>query len=161
MDIICIWCDLTANDITAFSTFLVAIATLAVGIPAYLQYKKNTEIRSTELLISLYQKFYENKGDLKVIREWIDSTPIKSKEDFDKKAEVDKNFEEKFTDYLNFFQLIIVLKNSGQMKEIEIRQMFNYYLKLLKETEFIANGYLSANGYKELSVFLKGYKDDK
>lgn len=160
MSVVCMLCDLTPNDITAISTAILAIATCIIGNAAYLQYTKNTQIRSTELLISLYQKFYENK-DLKGIRDWIDSSPIKNLEDFEKEREINKAFEEKLTDYLNFFQLMVVLKNSGQIKEIEIRQMFNYYLKLLKSTEFIINDYLPKNGYTILGEFLKAYNDAK
>ncbi len=154
---VCVFFDLSAEKVTAFSTLLIAIATFVVGIPAYWQYKKNTEIRNTELLISLYHKFFENKGDLKVVRKWIDSVPVKNKENFEKVKRDDETFEEKFTDYLNFFQLMVVLKNSGQIQENEIRQMFHYYLKLIKQSDFIM-AYLKTYDYKVLEEFLKKYQ---
>jgi hypothetical protein len=135
---------------------LLLFFTALVGIAAYLQFKKNTEIKRAEFLMKLYKNFYESKH-LEKISEWVDSEENKTQENFDKML---KDRETEFTDFLNFFQLIVILKNMGQLEEKEIKQMFHYYLKLIKNNEFIMI-YLSKYYYNELSDYLKQYPDDK
>lgn len=43
---------------------------------------------------------------------------------------IDQNSE--FTDYLNFFEYIVFLKNSRQLQDAEVEHLFGYYLSLFK-----------------------------
>jgi Mlc titration factor MtfA (ptsG expression regulator) len=87
------------------------IATLVGAALALYVYYQNSRLRRAEWLASLYEKFFE-RSDLKTVREILDCTPGQS-------AAIDQLAAEEpaeFTDYLNFFEFVAVLRKTRQLK---------------------------------------------
>lgn len=106
------------------------VAALGVGFAA-LNYWSQTKTKRAEWLKSLFEKFYE-KNEFKEVRKWIESKEIEIK--IDSKKEVLTEEDEKFADYLNFFEFIATLKDDWRLKKKDVLNMFDYYLKKLKES---------------------------
>lgn len=106
----------------------------AVGIiVAVLNYRNQVRIKRAELLKSLYEKFFENSM-YKEVRIWLDYGHLHEKLSAADSAEREKN-EEKFTDFLNFFEFIGVLYTSNQLTFRLVSEVFDYYLKKIKTDE--------------------------
>ena len=103
----------------------------AVGIVvAVLNYRNQVRIKRAELLKSLFEKFYENTI-YKEVRVWLDYGHLHAKlteEDMERR-EIN---EEKFTDFLNFFEFIGVLYTSNQLTFRLVSEVFDYYLMKIK-----------------------------
>ena len=61
----------------------------------------------------------------------------------------------KFTDYLNFFEFIVFLKTSKQLKNSEIEVLFGYYFDCLNRHQRVKQ-YIAdpENGYEGLAEML-------
>jgi hypothetical protein len=119
------------------------------AIPALWVYYKNSRLRRAEWLASLYEKFYE-RPNLKDVREILDCEGGKS-------AAVDKLVNEEaqsFTDYLNFFEFVAVLRKSHQLTDEQIEDLFGYYLDCL-ESCTAARTYIAKKGYEQLDQLLR------
>jgi hypothetical protein len=110
-----------------FGTGLVALGFLL----AAWTFIQNTKVRRAEWLMKLYEKFYEN-DDLKVVRRRLDYDKDGLLGDL---ATGNKDTVEKLSDYLNFFEFVQALRNIGQIEEREVREMFDYYIQLLRDPE--------------------------
>jgi hypothetical protein len=113
--------------------WLDAIAKLLGGlgfIVAAISYWSQQRIRRAEWHKSLYEKFFENLT-YKEVRVWLDYGYL-----HDRLAETDKQLreanEEKFTDFLNFFEFIGVLYSRKQLSFEQIYDLFDYYLAKIK-----------------------------
>lgn len=140
--------------------WITAIATITIAIVAWIELSKNRKTKHAEFLTDLYERFYLN-DNFKSVREKTDKpkdNPF-TKEDFDSDMRADKDFEQKFSDYLNFFQFIISLKKLSQLDDGEINMMFRYYLYKLKESEFIMD-YLKEYKYSLLLEHLRCLKEN-
>lgn len=117
------------------------------------------KLNGRKLLTNLFDRFYLNDS-FKKVREWLDVRDLNTitPESFHETEKKIPNFEQKFSDYMNYFQFIISLKNMGQLKENEISSMFNYYLIKLRDTKFVMN-YLKGFGYHALHSYLSQYKN--
>lgn len=140
--------------------WITAIATIIIAIVAWIELSKNRKTKHAEFLTDLYERFYLN-DTFKLVREKIDlekgNPYTKAKFVSDKRK--NKDFEQKFSDYLNFFQFIISLKKLSQLDDDEINMMFRYYLLKLKESEFILN-YLIEYKYHLLLEHLRCLKEN-
>lgn len=125
---------------------------VVVGIyVAILNYRTQTRTKRGEWLRSLFEKFYENR-EFKDVRKWIESGEINKKINLDATVSDD---EEKFTDYLNFFEFIAVITEQKQLRERDMLNLFDYYLQKLKLSpacmSWIEN---EAYGFENLKLLL-------
>lgn len=118
---------------------------------AVFTFYKNNQLKKAEWLKSLFEKFYES-NNYKEVRRWIDFNAIEEELGND----IDGQKEEKFADFLNFFEFIAVLEKINQLDVKKIRYLFAYYLKLIDENNFCRK-YIKENGYKNLNKFLEKY----
>jgi len=120
-------------------------------------YWKNALRSRAEWLHKLYETFYS--GDrYKEIRKRIEYndrelwTILKGNHrENDSKLQI---IEEKFTDYLNYFEFLCYLREIKQLNEKDIKAMYDYYLRKLKEKNLVFN-YIRKYGYEKLEKFLK------
>jgi hypothetical protein len=102
-----------------------------VGIVvAVLNYRNQVRIKRAELLKSLFEKFYENTI-YKEVRVWLDYGHLHAKLTAEDIGVREIN-EEKFTDFLNFFEFIGVLYTSNQLTFRLVSEVFDYYLEKIK-----------------------------
>jgi hypothetical protein len=137
---------MTLTDISAIAGAVAALFAIYWGL---YQYSRNSRLERARWLASLYEKFYE-KENLKKVRQILDSETENS-------SEADRLISEEapeFTDYLNFFEFVAVLKKSRQLKSNEIEDLFHYYLDCLETSPKIRE-YLAAKGYEHLDQFLR------
>jgi hypothetical protein len=124
----------------------------SVGITvAALTYFFNLRLKQAEWLKSLFEKFYESVN-YKEVRRWIDFNRIEEELNDDE----DGTKEEKFADFLNFFEFIAILEKLKQLNISKIRDLFSYYLKLIDNNSYCRN-YIKEHGYKNLAKFLEKY----
>jgi hypothetical protein len=97
----------------------------------------------------LCEKFYEF-DELKETRDSLDGG------DSDQISRFVRDEPASFTDYLNFFEFLGYLHESGQIELEEIRGMFDYYLRNLREHPAVLS-YIndSAKGFEKLRALLK------
>jgi len=138
------WSD--AIKSVAESVSFVAAALAAVF--AAVDFRKKVRLERARWMRDLYEKFYE-RVDLKAIRDKLDDGDAAEIE------ELVKHEDSGFTDYLNFFEFLAFLWKSGQIKEQEVLDLFDYYLKNLRYQrtvwEYIEN---PARGFERLHVLL-------
>ncbi len=135
----------TVNDWLQAIFYVVAIAGV---IASACQYRRNSMRARTHWLFELYQRFYQHQ-ELKQMRvriDWGDTGFAKEEKDRDLLRELD--------DFLNFFEFIAYLQKRGELKEKEVRAMFDYPLRRIAEEQPILE-YVRRYGYEELDALLK------
>lgn len=127
-----------------------AIATTIVAISALFVYRRNSRLERARWASELYRDFYA-QDKLKTIRDKLDCAADSVEVN---QLVIGENSE--FTDYLNFFEYIVFLKNSGQLQESEVEVMFGYYLDCLKRHETVRT-YIRdpKNGYEGLAQLIE------
>jgi hypothetical protein len=105
------------------------IAALVYRIQAR-SYRDQVRIKQAEWLKSLYEKFFENPT-YKEARVWLDYGYLHDRLTENDKQKREEN-EEKFTDFLNFFEFIGVLYSRNHLTIEQINEVFDYYLKKIK-----------------------------
>jgi hypothetical protein len=126
----------------------IVIAVLG-AIPALWVYYTNSRLRRAEWLASLYEKFYE-RPNLKDIREILDCEDGQS-------TGADNLVNEEpagFTDYLNFFEFVAVLRKSHQLTDEQIEDLFGYYLDCLESCNVVRT-YIAKKGFEQLDKLLR------
>src|ERR1700754_1610973 len=93
---------------------------------AAFSYKSQIRIKQAEWLKSLYEKFFEN-STYKEVRAWLDYGVLHERLNAADAAMRQQN-EEKFTDFLNFFEFIGVLHSRGHLPLEQVWDVFDYYL---------------------------------
>jgi hypothetical protein len=125
----------------------------AVGIIiAVLNYRNQVRIKRAELLKSLYEKFYENHI-YKEVRVWLDYGHLHARLTVEDVATREIN-EEKFTDFLNFFEFIGVLYTSNQLTFRLVSDVFDYYLQKIK-TDADCQGWIEEYSFEKLKALLR------
>ena len=98
----------------------------------------------------MYEKFYENTT-YKEVRRWLDNKEI------EKKINSDDNFvtddDEKFTDFLNFFEFIANLENEHQITTTDVLNLFDYYLRQIKQSA-VCMQWIKKYGFEKLDSLL-------
>ena len=89
------------------------------------------------------------EGSSKKVREVLDSKAITLPEIKQKVSDAE------LSDYLNFFEFVAVLEESGQLKQEEIEDLLGYYLGRLSDKPEMRD-YIVRNGYELLDVLLRG-----
>jgi hypothetical protein len=115
------WIDLGAK-------VLAGLGGLGFFIAAF-SYRQQVRIRQAEWLKSLFEKFFES-STYKEVRSWLDYDVLHEKLNVADAAGRQQN-EEKFTDFLNFFEFIGVLHTRGHLPLDQVWDVFDYYLHKL------------------------------
>jgi hypothetical protein len=138
-----------AVDVRLIGEVVLWVATLGGGFWALWNYHKSAKLERAKWMKELYEKFYEgielkkirdllDEGNPAVISNWVREEPGS------------------FTDYLNFFEFIGYLHESGQISLEEVRGMFDYYLRSLKENKLVADYIADPNkGFEKLQKLLE------
>lgn len=133
------------------------IEMLVVGIGvvvALLTYRRDAKLRRSEWLYRLYQQFYENDR-FNPIRALVDYEPEQEIKQLT--ADISNNegtdLHEAFVDYLNFFEFIAIQLKNRNLRQDEVLDMFDYYIRRLGDHDFIL-AYIKKFGYENLDALL-------
>jgi len=154
--------------LTGIGSVLFALTALITGLLAVKEYGNRVSTAKARWLFELFEKFYE-KPSYKEIRGMIDYDNMEAIVGAIRKDEAkdgvfsaeQKNLFDKFTDYLNFFEMVAYWKSRRQLDQGDIDAMFEYYLKRLIEVDKgkeIRN-YLEKEGFENLSRLLLEYEE--
>jgi len=132
-------------------SILAGIVTGAAALGAWVQYQGNSKREQVKWAVSLFEKFYES-NNYKEFRELLDDRDAK------KSAKVEAivhDKDAKFTDYLNFFELIAFLVEKKQLTDEIALNLFRYYLRLIVDRpsvmEYIRE---TSQDFEKLRAFL-------
>lgn len=103
---------------------------LIAVLVAVFNYRAQTRLKQAEWLKSLFEKFFEN-STYKEVRVWLDYGHLHSRLTVADSGQREIN-EEKFTDFLNFFEFIGVLHARGHLTLDQVYDVFDYYLLRIK-----------------------------
>ena len=109
------------------------VAGLGAGLGitiAAINYRQQTRIKQAEWMKSLFEKFFEGSM-YKEVRVWLDYGVLHERLAVTDAAQRQQN-EERFTDFLNFFEFIGVLHSRGHLPLEEVCDMFDYYLEKIR-----------------------------
>ncbi len=136
-------------------TYVQPIAITVGGLYAVFTYRGEAKRRRSEWIYRLYTQFYETDR-FKRMRRLVDYAPEEEIKRLTRHIEVnaDSDLHEDFADYLNFFEFLAIQHSYGNVKRQEIMDMFEYYLRRLKEQDYIV-AYLDTYGFEHLSAFLR------
>jgi len=134
---------------TQIAEVIVGFAALGGLFWAVWTYHRSAKLERSKWMKELYEKFYE-RDELKKTRDLLDGG------DSDEISRFVRDEPPAFTDYLNFFEFLGYLHESGQIELEEIRGMFDYYLKNLREHPAVLS-YINnpAKGFEKLRALLK------
>ena len=139
------------KSVLEFATLPVAFAGAIIAIRTYWS---NAQRERAKWTVQLWEKFYE--GDrYKEMRDSLDSPAFS--------PELQELIEEKpseFSDYLNFFELVLFLANSKQLSKSDVLGVFQYYLGCMKRSPPVMQ-FLNDrnNGFEHLRDFFKKNED--
>ena len=102
-------------------------AALIAVLVAVVNYRHQTKLKQAEWLKSLFEKFFED-STYKEVRVWLDYGTLHERLTVTDAAARQVN-EEKFTDFLNFFEFIGVLYSHKHLTFAQVYDVFDYYLK--------------------------------
>lgn len=133
------------------ATIIGVSLTFGVAVWGVWVYWRNAGLERAKWLERLYDRFYCDEG-LKKVRDLIDDDDKASRAMVSKMV-TDQPSE--FTDYLNFFEFVAILAARDQLHEDEVRDLFCYYLKSLRENPEI-DAYINdeTNGFEKLKSLI-------
>ncbi len=139
-------CEYSSGGLLDLLAKFAPIGTAFGVVVAGLTYWWNVRQKRSELMLKLYEKFYE--GTLhKDMRRRIDYRTLEND------LAADPLLEEKLVDYLNFFEFMASMWSLGQLKAVEIEKLFAYYLDLIASSEYLS-GYLRKNGFEDMERYM-------
>jgi hypothetical protein len=100
---------------------------MVAAIAALLTYRRNSRTERAKWAIQLHHSFYESE-DYKKIRDKLDTTA-----DAPGVLKLVKDESGAFTDYLNFFEMVMLLTDTKQLPKADVLRLFRYYLRRLKQ----------------------------
>ena len=106
---------------------------LVAVIVAVVNYRAQTRLKQAEWLKSLFEKFFENTN-YKEVRMRLEYGQLHGRLAVEDQQLREIN-EEKFTDFLNFFEFIAVLHARKHLTAEQVYDVFDYYLKKIKSDE--------------------------
>jgi hypothetical protein len=144
-------------DIVPYAQVFAYLAAGGSLIFSAFTYYKNNKVKRGEWLKALFEKFFE--GDkFSEVRKQIEYESLNTFLAVDSKGMcTDKDNEEKLVNYLNFFELIAILRNSGHIEKEEVKNMFGYFIKAIKKDKFILS-YIGQFDFENLEKLLKEYE---
>lgn len=133
------------GGIVAVLGFLVAVFT----------YYRTGRTKRAEWLSSLHERFFETERYSRV-RRVLDYLPEPEYSELSAAVTAEKHhpIADELYRYLNFFELLAGLRELKQISDAEIKGLFDYDLKLIREHEFIIN-ILKPQGFERLDALLK------
>ncbi|MCL4427797.1 MAG: hypothetical protein M1276_02210 [Deltaproteobacteria bacterium] len=150
---------ITWKEIGVIASVVTALSFIVASVIALKSLYINNKMRRTDLLNNLFKKFFYDSKYAE-IRKKIDYS---SKHEYlmkqlEEALTTRKNeaLEEKCVDFFNFFEFIAVLWKLKQLKIIEIKYMFEYYVKMMDNNKHTKN-YISLkeNGFENLLELIK------
>jgi hypothetical protein len=135
---------------TEIAAVIGAVAGLILALsalPALYQYRINYRAQRARWISDLSRRFYEGDG-FKEIRRLVEPS---EKSEFLAAIDEDPDLEQKWTDYLNFFELIAYLEDIGELNDRDVDAMFRYWLDALSKY----HDYLQLYHYGNLVELLK------
>jgi hypothetical protein len=170
----CIHLQLGSEALNAWGAYLTGGATIVLssvaivaGFQGLREYRSRMIAEKSKWFLQLYEKLFENPQykDVRRRLDYDDADEIKAllkadlgnqKFTFDQQVKFDE-----FTDYLNFFELIALLKAIGQLTSEDIRATFDYYLRLLThQRNPEIRQYLKKEGFENLDKLLNEYETE-
>lgn len=132
--------------------------TAAGGFATIFVFFRNSQLKRSEWLFSLFEKFfYESKyAEIRRIIDYSNPDELKKLLD-DISSSENHDLEEKLVDYLNFFEFIANLWLLKQVPIIEISMMFDYYIRRLDDHDFIKK-YIDKNGFEGVAKLVQKVK---
>lgn len=121
---------------------------VVVAVFAVWNYYENSQRERAKWAVQLYEKFFEADRYTKM-REAFDCDA--------NSGEVQSIVQEestKFTDYLNFFELVCFLFRTKQLRRTDVLTLFHYYLGCLSRHERVRT-YIGTHDFEQLDRFLK------
>ena len=106
------------------------LGAMVAVLVAVINYRAQTRLKQAEWLKSLFEKFFEG-STYKEVRVWLDYGTLHDRLTTGDPTLRQQN-EEKFTDFLNFFEFIGVLYARNHLTFGQIYDVFDYYLKKLR-----------------------------
>lgn len=151
--------------LTGCASLILSCAAMVAGFQALRDYRSKTTGEKAKWLLQLYEKLFENPH-LKEVRrklDYDDTEELKALIHADSEGREftsDQRVKfDAFTDYLNFFELIALLKKIGQLTSDDIKATFDYYLNLLtKARNPEIRQYLNKEGFENLDKLLLEYE---
>lgn len=137
------WIDITIKALALIGVYIAAI-----------NYRSQRIIKKGEWLKSLFEKFYEN-ATYKEVRRWLDNKELESKINSDDNVVSDED--EKFTDFLNFFEFIANLEQEKQITKTDAINLFDYYLQQIKRSP-VCMEWIKKYGFEKLDGLLNKIK---
>ncbi len=113
-------------------------------------YRRNSSLRRSEWLYSLFKHFFCESSYAQV-RQMLDYEKPEEISSLRKALELhsDQGLEEAMVNYLNFFEFIASLYRLRQLTMQELCMVFDYYIRRLGDYPFIMN-YLTSQGFEGL-----------
>ncbi len=113
------------------SIFEMAYYAFASGavIGAYLTYRKNSRLEQARWASTFYEKFYETDR-YKKVRDILDCPA-----DLTEVNQLVNEEASEFTDYLNFFEHIVIFTEAKQLNGQDVEDSFGYYFNCLDKLE--------------------------
>ena len=148
----------TILKLTTLIGGIIALATFIVGLATF---QRNARLKRAEWLSQLHAKFYET-GAYKRIRHILDYKPDPEFTNL-RVAVTEEGHEhdelaEALVDYLNFFEFVASLWKIGQLSLREISMVFAYYLRNLKQHQFVMD-FVTKNDFENLDALLPRISD--
>jgi hypothetical protein len=151
--------------LTGTATLVLACGAVVGLIQGLRDYRSKIDVEKAKWFLQLYEKFFEH-NQYKAVRRRLDYdetdkiNQLIAAASQGHKFSTDEQIEfDDFTDYLNFFELIALLKKTGQLTSDDIKAGFEYYLRLLtKGQNPVIRRYLVEAGFKNLDRLLEEYE---
>ena len=166
--------------VSAIGSFLTGLATLLLGFAAFYtaikalsEYREKNNFEKARWLSELYTTAFLN-SNLKEMRRTIDFEDLENvfrllEMDLENVRDTakhrfldsDKLVLDAFTDYLNFFEFIGLLKSLGRLSDQDIQGLFDYYLRRLVEvdTKGLIRQYLDELNFQYLVELIDSSSD--
>ena len=133
--------------ITGIGTLIVALGAIYAGYVAISEYRENTQVEKTKWLSDLFKQLFVDPT-FKKIRQKVDFNEMDdvrslltreiawhqhgSPETF---SQPEKDLLDSFTDYLNFFEFVGLLRKIDRLTDGDIESLFDYYIRRFIEVD--------------------------
>jgi len=173
--IIYIASTLATDRLSGWGSFMAGLGTLIISVGAIYaatvalaEFRENTQVAKAKWLSELFEKLFVD-GEFKKMRQKIDFDDIEDIRDLiirelawhhisapEKFTPNERDLLDCFTDYLNFFEFIGVLRSMGRLTDDDVKSLFDYYIRRLVDvdTDQWIRKYLSALGFENLIYLL-------
>ena len=121
------WDWVTSSSAVNLGTFLVGLSAFLGAVGGVVLYWRDQKLRRSTWLSELYKRFYESER-YRDIRQHLDFGDLEALEDLirldqsgGKLNQSQRDLYDRFTDYLNFFEYAVYLKQTGQITDEDLK----------------------------------------